>query len=240
VIIGPVLLEQSADLLVYHRTVNKTLASELPWHVLYTHPHQHYTNKTGRGQTRVQHQDGNGGARYWPGTNSIVMSGVPDHRIPKIFAHELGHALDHLLFTDDDQRDELHALLHRGSLPQNCNDGHWYMRTWDMWTHSDAPGEAVAWAVSYLAGMTRITNYGPHSWDGVWAERIRDLFWQQAKGIQVFNDVPADHTHADAIHRLAAMGIVGGFPDGTFKPSDPVTRGQLATIISRVLDADKG
>jgi hypothetical protein len=237
-IIGPVLLE--TDNPVYPDIVRATLASNLPWHVLYTHPHRHHSNKTPYGQIRVQQQPNLTASRYWERTSGIVMAEQPDWQAAKVFPHELGHALDHLLFTTDEQRDELHALLHRGSTPPNCNDGHWYMRTWDMWTHSAAPGEAVAWAISHLAGATSMTAYGPHTWDGVWAERIRDLFWQQAKGIPVFNDVPADHTHADAIHRLAAMGIVGGFPDGTFKPSDPVTRGQLATIISRVLDADKG
>ena len=236
--IGPVLLE--TDNPAYPNIVRATLASNLPWHVLYTHPHRHWANETGRGQIRVQQQDGLTVSRYWDRTSTIVMANQQDWQIAKVFPHELGHALDHLLFDTDEKRDELHALLHQGNLPSNCNNGHWAMESWDMWTHSAAPGEAVAWAISHLAGATSMTAYGPHTWDGVWAERIRDLFWQQAKGIQVFNDVPADHTHADAIHRLAAMGIVGGFPDGTFKPSDSVTRGQLATIISRVLDADKG
>ena len=34
------------------------------------------------------------------------------------------------------------------------------------------------------------------------------------------------------IHCLACMGIVNGYQDGTFRPGNNVTRGQLAKIVS--------
>jgi hypothetical protein len=34
------------------------------------------------------------------------------------------------------------------------------------------------------------------------------------------------------IHCLACLGIIGGYPDGTFKPNNNVTRGQLSKIVS--------
>jgi hypothetical protein len=46
-------------------------------------------------------------------------------------------------------------------------------------------------------------------------------------------DVPADHTHRENIERAAELGLVQGYPDGTFRPEQPVTRGQLATILMR-------
>lgn len=42
--------------------------------------------------------------------------------------------------------------------------------------------------------------------------------------------------HRRAIARLSAAGIVGGFPDGTFRPSNAVTRGQMATFLVGALD----
>ena len=46
-------------------------------------------------------------------------------------------------------------------------------------------------------------------------------------------------THADAIHALAEIGIVGGREDGTFGPGDPLTRGQLAqTVVRSISVAD--
>ncbi len=44
------------------------------------------------------------------------------------------------------------------------------------------------------------------------------------------------HTHAAAIGRLAAARIVGGFEDGTFRPDDPVSRAQMATLLVRAIE----
>lgn len=62
----------------------------------------------------------------------------------------------------------------------------------------------------------------------------------QAQG-PVFTDVPADHWAGDYIASLTALNIIAGFPDGTFRPNEPVTRAQYAAIIrafSASLDAD--
>ncbi len=52
-----------------------------------------------------------------------------------------------------------------------------------------------------------------------------------ALGAASFSDVPATHPFYADITRLADLEIVGGFPDGTYKPDDPVTRQQFAKII---------
>ncbi|BDG62176.1 S-layer homology domain-containing protein [Caldinitratiruptor microaerophilus] len=41
--------------------------------------------------------------------------------------------------------------------------------------------------------------------------------------------------YADASARLAALNILAGFPDGTFRPNEPVTRAQMAAIAVRAL-----
>lgn len=48
----------------------------------------------------------------------------------------------------------------------------------------------------------------------------------------------ANNTHKDAIIELLDRGIVGGFPDGTYKPKQQVTRGEAAKIIAKVLNLD--
>lgn len=56
-------------------------------------------------------------------------------------------------------------------------------------------------------------------------------------------DQPADfadvdgHVHQAAIEAVTAAGIAQGDTDGTYRPDDPVTRGQLGTFVSRLLDA---
>lgn len=51
-----------------------------------------------------------------------------------------------------------------------------------------------------------------------------------------FPDVPADSYAADAVSQLVELGIVNGFPDGTFKGNDAFTRYQAALVVSRLLD----
>ena len=50
-------------------------------------------------------------------------------------------------------------------------------------------------------------------------------------------DVPAGHWASAAIQVAANCGIIRGFPDGTFRGNEPVTRYQAAAIIARLLDA---
>jgi len=48
-----------------------------------------------------------------------------------------------------------------------------------------------------------------------------------------FSDVQSGDTHAAAIGALAALDIVRGVSETSFKPDAPVTRGQLASLIAR-------
>jgi hypothetical protein len=47
-----------------------------------------------------------------------------------------------------------------------------------------------------------------------------------------FSDVPVGSTFYPYIHCLACLGIVNGYPDGTFRPNANVTRGQLSKIVA--------
>lgn len=51
-------------------------------------------------------------------------------------------------------------------------------------------------------------------------------------------DVPDDFVHAEAIESLVAAGIVQGFADGTYRPGDPVSRQQFASLLARTLGAE--
>jgi hypothetical protein len=49
-----------------------------------------------------------------------------------------------------------------------------------------------------------------------------------------------DSVHEARINQAAAMGVVEGFADGTFRPGAPVTRGQAASILVRAYEAAFG
>ncbi|AFZ58285.1 DUF1565 domain-containing protein [Anabaena cylindrica FACHB-243] len=57
----------------------------------------------------------------------------------------------------------------------------------------------------------------------------------QPGGPVVFRDVPTGYWAKTYIEALAAQNIIAGFPDGTFRPNEPVTRAQFATIITKAL-----
>lgn len=46
-----------------------------------------------------------------------------------------------------------------------------------------------------------------------------------------FRDVSLNHWASDYVEALTDLGILNGFPDGTFRPSAPVTRAQFAAIL---------
>ncbi|WP_017652087.1 DUF1565 domain-containing protein [Fortiea contorta] len=56
-----------------------------------------------------------------------------------------------------------------------------------------------------------------------------------AGGAVAFKDVPAGYWAKGYIEALASQNIIAGFPDGSFKPNEPVTRAQFATIVTKAL-----
>lgn len=53
----------------------------------------------------------------------------------------------------------------------------------------------------------------------------------QAQAQVSFSDVSSDYWARSFIQDLANRGILSGFPDGTFRPNDPVTRAQFAAMV---------
>lgn len=51
-----------------------------------------------------------------------------------------------------------------------------------------------------------------------------------------FSDVPAGHWAKEAVERIAACGLITGFPDGTFRGNTNLTRYQAALIFQRLLN----
>lgn len=51
-----------------------------------------------------------------------------------------------------------------------------------------------------------------------------------------FPDVTAGATHAQAINKLATAEVISGYTDGTFGPTEPVTRAQMSRFVGNGLD----
>ncbi|WP_035425889.1 S-layer homology domain-containing protein, partial [Halalkalibacterium ligniniphilum] len=59
-----------------------------------------------------------------------------------------------------------------------------------------------------------------------------------ATGQERFTDVGSDYWAKTEIEFLAHQSIIGGYNDGTFKPSNNVTRAQAAIMIAAALNLD--
>lgn len=55
----------------------------------------------------------------------------------------------------------------------------------------------------------------------------------EAKEAESFRDVPTDFWAYEQINRCVEDGIVGGYPDGTFKPGNPVSYGAFSIMMAR-------
>jgi hypothetical protein len=53
-----------------------------------------------------------------------------------------------------------------------------------------------------------------------------------------FSDVPEGSTFYSFVRCLACRGVLGGYGDGTFRPNNSVTRGQIAKIVSNAAGFD--
>ncbi|MGI6790491.1 S-layer homology domain-containing protein [Aminivibrio sp.] len=53
--------------------------------------------------------------------------------------------------------------------------------------------------------------------------------------VNPFMDVPMNHWAYDAIGQLASVGVLSGYPDGTYKGNQPTTRYEMASALARAL-----
>lgn len=58
--------------------------------------------------------------------------------------------------------------------------------------------------------------------------------WRVSDGLVPFSDVPVGHPFHYEISNLVALGVIGGYDDGTFRSTAPVTRQAFAAFIARV------
>ncbi|MDR0916813.1 MAG: S-layer homology domain-containing protein [Oscillospiraceae bacterium] len=61
-------------------------------------------------------------------------------------------------------------------------------------------------------------------------DATRSANWRETND---FSDVQSDDWFNHAVSTMSAMGIVNGYPDGTFKPNAPIERGEVAAIAAR-------
>ncbi|MBW4084931.1 S-layer homology domain-containing protein [Paenibacillus sp. S150] len=63
----------------------------------------------------------------------------------------------------------------------------------------------------------------------------RSLGLASMSSAAAFNDVGANAWYTDAVQTAAAAGLLTGYTDGSFKPDSPITRQEMATILSKAM-----
>ncbi|MFP4662428.1 MAG: S-layer homology domain-containing protein, partial [Halanaerobiales bacterium] len=51
-----------------------------------------------------------------------------------------------------------------------------------------------------------------------------------------FADVPSNHWAYEGVNKLVAAGLIQGYPDGTFKGQNDLTRYEIAVMLARLLE----
>lgn len=68
----------------------------------------------------------------------------------------------------------------------------------------------------------------------------KDIEYIEKKPGQLYTDVSNDRWSYQDIKEITEAGIMGGYPDGSFKPAEPVSREQMAVILNRFYKLLKG
>ncbi|MEB6549257.1 S-layer homology domain-containing protein [Heyndrickxia sporothermodurans] len=63
----------------------------------------------------------------------------------------------------------------------------------------------------------------------------KELQVVNVKATSPFKDVSKSHWAYEAIHDMRDQGIINGYPDGTFRPSENITRKHVAALLDRAL-----
>jgi hypothetical protein len=65
-----------------------------------------------------------------------------------------------------------------------------------------------------------------------WLMHYQGGTWNQLSGT-TFSDVLSDHWAYSFIESIWAAGLTAGFPDGTYRPDNPVTRAEMAVFLKK-------
>lgn len=57
--------------------------------------------------------------------------------------------------------------------------------------------------------------------------------------INFFTDVPEDHWALDSVNKLVKMGVTQGYPDGTFRGREEITRYEMAIFLSKMAHKER-
>lgn len=112
---------------------------------------------------------------------------------------------------------------------------------WGELPFADVDSGAWYWeAVAYAYHNGLMNGTGPRTFSpeatttrGMIVTILYRLEGSPAASLSRFRDVPEGQYYSNAVAWAAANGVVEGYSDGRFGPDDPITREQMAVVLSR-------
>ena len=106
----------------------------------------------------------------------------------------------------------------------------------EMLFSGDGPDDwdSVNWnSVNWNSVNWNSVNWNSVNWNSVnWnSVNWRNDYWGDVTELQ-FSDLPASNTFYAYSQCLASRGVISGYSDGTFRPNNEITRGQLAKMVA--------
>lgn len=115
---------------------------------------------------------------------------------------------------------------------------------WAKWSRTDVPSCLREDHVNYVVGRERADG-------SAWIEPLSEITRAEAAAVvfrllddgvreteatleEPYPDVSEGDWFAESVATLTAMGVLSGYPDGTFGPSDPISRSELAAMAARL------
>jgi hypothetical protein len=107
----------------------------------------------------------------------------------------------------------------------------------------DISGHWAQLAITELTRRNIITGYGdytfrPHKYitRAEAASMIFRAFQLKSQGKNIFGDVTNQHWAYESILRASEAGVVVGYPEGRFKPDQPLTRAEMAMMMAKAMN----
>jgi hypothetical protein len=117
--------------------------------------------------------------------------------------------------------------------------------SWTWAAFSDVPSGFLAERVAQVVEMGWMQGYPDGTFRGqeplnryqlaaALGRVLRDL----GVGAQpvAFKDVPSGHWVSEPLALAVSWGLVSGYPDGTFRGQEPLTRAALAVVLARLVE----
>jgi len=117
-------------------------------------------------------------------------------------------------------------------------------------TFSDVPPDHWTYdAVEYIAALDIVQGYGDGTYQPNWFVNRAQMAVFVARALVIslgegedpyvppetpsFDDIPTDYWAYAEVEYLVENGVVSGYPDGRYRPTNVVTRGEMAVYIAR-------